>query len=105
MCRLNPPKTKKLIGLVFLFSFFWNIPNCFLYKYQTRDNITSVVETDLAKDESGSYDKFYSTYGYAIIRFFLPMVILIVLNSLIVKQVSYYIVVLLHIPHCYSRIF
>jgi len=91
LCHLNRIEdmkawTNKLIGLVFLFSLIWNIPNCFFWKWVTSNNITSVVKTDLADDKYGSYEKFYVTYGHSIIKFFLPMVILIVLNSLIVKQ-------------------
>ena len=80
-------KTKTFIGLVLLFSLIWNLPKCFMWKWKTHKiHPTFVVNTDVSL--KNSYDTFYSTYGYSIIRFFIPLVILIVLNSLIVKQVN-----------------
>ena len=84
-------KTKTFIGIVILFSLIWNLPKCFQWKWKTDPKIqrTDVVFTVVSKEKS--YKDYYATYGYAIIGFFIPLVILIVLNSLIVKQVPYYI--------------
>jgi len=79
-------KTKTFIGIVILFSLIWNLPKCFKWKWkwETVTQRTGIVFTVVSKEKS--YKDYYATYGYAIIGFFIPLVILIVLNSLIVKQ-------------------
>ena len=97
--RVHKHATKKnfsiLIGIVVFFSFCWNIPRIFQYYTLTtgvgKKAKVSVLRSSLVKDELFAqpwFEQAYVTIGHAIIHFFIPIVLLIVLNTRLVLKVS-----------------
>ena len=91
--KVHKLATKKkfsiLIGIVVFFSFCWNIPRILTFKTLTtgegKDVQVTVKETSLGQD--ALFGKVYLTIGHSIVQFFIPIVILMVLNTRIVLQV------------------
>ena len=80
----------KLIGIVVFFSFCWNIPMSFTFETLTtgegKEAEVTVQEASLGKDEL--FKQVYLTFGHAIVHFFIPIVILMVLNTRLVLKVK-----------------
>ena len=53
-----------------------------------KDNVTEAVITDFARDEHSFYYKFYVTWLSIGVRFLIPVLLLIIFNSLLIRQVS-----------------
>ena len=80
-------KTLKYIGCVVGFSMIWNIPACFLFKYERDDNGTLFVN-DTSLTHNPNFQKVYITWLHAIFRFLIPLTLLITFNTFSIKQVN-----------------
>ena len=79
-------KTIKYIGYVILFSLVWNIPAFFIFKWgKDHNGIHYVTKTDLANHTI--FKMVYINWLHATIKFFIPMTLLIILNSLSILEV------------------
>ena len=55
---------------------------------KNKDNVTEAVITDFARNEDSFYYKFYVTWLSIGVRFLIPVLLLIIFNSLLIRQVS-----------------
>lgn len=75
------------IGAVVLFSVIWNFPKCFEYTfYTTQKNTTSYRDTEFGSTKT--YQNGYKGWGYPIVQFFIPILVLIVLNFFLVQKIN-----------------
>ena len=75
------------IGSVILFSVIWNFPKFFEYEfYTTTLNTTSYGKT--AFGTTDTYKKGYLAWGFPLVQFFIPILVLIVLNYFLIQKVS-----------------
>lgn len=74
-------KTTMYIGWVILFSVLWNLPKCFIYKFENGQ----VLKNDIAR--SNIFKNIYIAWGHGIVQFFIPLTLLIVLNLFLLIKV------------------
>ena len=56
--------------------------------HSQKDNVTKVDTTDFGGDKDSFYYKFYVTWLSIGVRFIIPVLLLIIFNSLLIRQVS-----------------
>ncbi|KAH3863609.1 FMRFamide receptor-like [Dreissena polymorpha] len=76
-----------LIGSIIFIAVGYNIPRWFAITVTACDNKTncfSIVSTDLGKTEG--YEQYYAVYAYMVIIYIIPLVLLGILNTLLIKE-------------------
>ena len=67
----------------------WNFPKFFEYEfYTTAFNTTSYDNTAFGKTDT--YKKGYLAWGYPLVQFFIPILVVIALNFFLIQKVSSY---------------
>ena len=79
---ISKGKTWKYIRIIILFAFVWNIPKCIAYEW--KDGYA--VETRIAL--SWMFLKGYLLWGSGIVKFVIPLLLLVTLNVFVVKEVK-----------------
>ena len=72
-------KIKAYIGIVMFFSLIWNVPRFFAYEGQ-HGRLTTFGKSDL-------YKTIYLTGGKGTVQFIIPLAVLFVLNSCMLRKV------------------
>ena len=67
----------------------WNIPACFVFKYEKDENGTLFVN-DTTLTHNPTFKLVYVTWLHAIFKFFIPLTLLITFNTFSIKQVGKY---------------
>ena len=81
-------KTKIYIACIIGFSLVWNLPKFFIYEWISRNGNYEVLPTQFSR--SYLFRNVYVPWGHGIVQFFIPMTILIVLNTCLVRKVSFF---------------
>lgn len=74
-------KTRRFVGSVIIFAMIWNIPKCFAYTWKNG----RTVETKMA--QSWTFMKVYLLWGHGIVKFVIPLSLLVIFNWFIVREV------------------
>ena len=81
-------KTKSYVAFISLFSVVWNIPTFFESKwvFDEKTNTTIVRPTRLTFNKA--YFHVYVVWMNFIIKFLVPLIIMVILSTLIIKRVN-----------------
>ena len=69
------------------FSIIWNIPACFVFKYEKDEN-GSLFVNDTTLTHNPTFKLVYVTWLHGLFKFFIPLTLLIIFNAFSIKQVS-----------------
>ena len=85
---ITKSKTKIYIACIIGFSLVWNLPKFFIYEWISRNGNYEVLPTQFSR--SYLFRNVYVPWGHGIVQFFIPMTILIVLNTCLVRKVRFF---------------
>ena len=81
-----------MIAIITLFSFIYTIPLFCEHTWEKDENGTiRTVQTPLRKEEV--YSQVYRAWMYLFVRFVIPTISLIILNTLMIKEVIFFVFV------------
>ena len=69
------------------FSIIWNIPACFVFKYEKDEN-GSLFVNGTTLTHNPTFKLVYVTWLHGLFKFFIPLTLLIIFNAFSIKQVS-----------------